>query len=224
MSNHEEDRPEGHTAQAQRCRERLLDAAESLFAEHGFNGAPMRDITRLAGTRLADINDHFGSKEGLFREVIVRRARQINTDRMVMLKDIPSDASGAIATHHLVVAFAFPLLARSQENEGWRSYLRLLSQLSNTRSQVLELIADEFNPMAMRFIDRLGMILPDLSLRERINAYQFMVAATMAVFANTGRIELLSDGRERSDSFQAHYEDMVRFVVGGILQLSAKTT
>lgn len=223
MSHPEEGRPEGQKAQALlSCRERLLDAAEVLFAEHGFNGAPMREITRMAGTRLADINDHFGSKEGLFREVIVRRARLINADRLVLLERIPPVGSGADAIHAVVQAFASPLLAKSLESDGWRSYLRLLSQLTNTRSKVLELIADEFNPIAALFIDRLGAILPGLSLRQRINAYQFMVASAMAVFADTGRIELLSGGLEHSDSFQSHYDDMVHFVAGGVLLLGAR--
>ncbi|WP_317616336.1 TetR/AcrR family transcriptional regulator [Paracoccus mutanolyticus] len=44
----------------------LLDAAEALFADHGYFGVSVRDITDRAGLRLAAVNYHFESKEGLF--------------------------------------------------------------------------------------------------------------------------------------------------------------
>lgn len=200
-------------------RERLLNAAEALFADHGFHGAPMREITSKAGTRLANINDHFGSKEALFQEVIARRARLINADRLALLASLPTSRSKAAELQSLVEAFASPLLARSLQGAEWRNYLRLLAQLTNTRSHVLLLIADEFNPIGEIFIDRIGKILPHLTRRQKLNAYQLMVSSAMAIFADTGRIDVLSGGLEQSSDFSNHYKDMVRFVVGGILQL-----
>ncbi|MDO9003977.1 MAG: TetR/AcrR family transcriptional regulator [Aquabacterium sp.] len=200
-------------------RERLLDAAEALFADHGFHGAPMREITSKAGTRLANINDHFGSKEALFQEVIARRARLINADRLALLASLPRSRGKAAELQSLVEAFASPLLERSLQGAEWRNYLRLLAQLTNTRSHVLLLIADEFNPIGEIFIDRIGKILPHLTRRQKLNAYQLMVSSAMAIFADTGRIDVLSGGLEQSSDFSNHYKDMVCFVVGGILQL-----
>lgn len=200
-------------------RERLLDAAEALFADHGFHGAPIREITGKAGTRLANINDHFGSKEALFQEVIARRARVINADRLALLASLPTSRSKTAELQSLVEAFASPLLERSCQGAEWRNYLRLLAQLTNTRSHVLLLIADQFNPIGDIFIDRIGKILPQLGRRQKLNAYQLMVSSAMAIFADTGRIDVLSGGQEQSSDFANHYKDMVRFVVGGILQL-----
>ena len=50
-------------------RERILDAAESLFLDHGFEGTSMRMITAQAEVNLAAANYHFGSKEALIQEV-----------------------------------------------------------------------------------------------------------------------------------------------------------
>lgn len=58
-------------------RERLLDAAERLFAERGLAGTSVRQITDAAKANLAAINYHFGSKEGLYTEVFARRVALI---------------------------------------------------------------------------------------------------------------------------------------------------
>lgn len=201
-------------------RERLLDAAEALFAEHGFHGAPMREITALAETRLANINDQFGSKEVFFQEVIARRAPLINADRLAMLEAVRASRSKAAQIRSVVEAFSQPLLVRSLESEGWRNYLRLLAQLTNSRSVVLLLIAEHFSPMATMFSEKIGQILPHLSPRQQMNAYQLMVSSAMAVFSDNRRIDLMSGGAESSSDFASHHEDMVKFVTGGILKLA----
>ena len=66
-------------------REKLLDAAEKLFSERGFDAASVRDITKAANANLASINYHFTDKEGLLREVIMRRAQLIVERRDSML-------------------------------------------------------------------------------------------------------------------------------------------
>jgi len=53
----------------------LLDAAEEVFAQQGFDGASVREITRRAKVNLGAITYHFGSKAALFGAV-VQRAQQ----------------------------------------------------------------------------------------------------------------------------------------------------
>lgn len=56
-------------------RERLLDAAEKLFAKNGYDSVGVREITSAAGSNLAAVNYHFGSKENLYMEVFHERWR-----------------------------------------------------------------------------------------------------------------------------------------------------
>ena len=51
-------------------RERLLKAAERLFAERGFKNVTVRDICRAARANVAAVNYYFGDKQGLYREVL----------------------------------------------------------------------------------------------------------------------------------------------------------
>lgn len=62
-------------------KERLLDAAEALFAEKGFHAVTVREITRVADCNLAAVNYYFGNKQKLYLEVFkarwIPRARKI---------------------------------------------------------------------------------------------------------------------------------------------------
>ena len=58
-------------------RERILDAAESLFADLGFEGAAMRDIAAGANLNPASLYNHFASKQALFEAVLERGLRPL---------------------------------------------------------------------------------------------------------------------------------------------------
>ena len=72
----------------------LLEAAEKLFAEHGFARSSLRAITREAGANLASVNYHFGSKEGLVRAVFARRLEPLNQERLALLDRCLESAAG----------------------------------------------------------------------------------------------------------------------------------
>src|SRR2546426_2395230 len=74
-------------------KERILDAAETLFMEHGFEATSVRLITAAAGANLAAANYHFGSKEELFRAVLTRRLDPMNQERVELLGRFEHDAA-----------------------------------------------------------------------------------------------------------------------------------
>ncbi len=213
--------PTAPIRKGQQARERLLNAAEQLFAEHGFADVSVRQITQLAGSRLADVNDRFGSKEGLFTEVIGRRAAVINEARFARLGAIHAHAPLTEAMRAWVEAFSLPLLDKAQESESWRHYLRLIARMSTIRSGELMLIADQFNPVALRFVASLKTLLPQLNERQQLNAYQFMVACAMAVFVDNFRLDTLTGSAVRSSDFELNHANMVVFVVQGVLGMAA---
>lgn len=54
------------------ARERLLAAAQDVFAEHGYKAATVRSICRAAGANIAAVNYYFGDKEKLYIEAVKR--------------------------------------------------------------------------------------------------------------------------------------------------------
>src|SRR5262245_2583263 len=75
-------------------RRRLLEAAELLFLEHGFDGTSLRMLTAAAGVNLAAVNYHFGGKEELFRAVLAARFDPLNRERISLLNDYERGARG----------------------------------------------------------------------------------------------------------------------------------
>jgi AcrR family transcriptional regulator len=69
--------PADHTPTTGTTRERILDAAESLFASRGFEGAAIRDIAAGAGLNPASLYNHFASKQALFEAVLERGLRPL---------------------------------------------------------------------------------------------------------------------------------------------------
>src|SRR5271166_3605347 len=115
-------------------KERILDAAERLFARHGFYGISVRDITEAAAVDVALINYHFGSKRELFAAVFQRRAERLNPERLAMLEEVRRAALPGVPTLEAIVnAFTYPMLERSARGgPGWKSYFALVAQVNNS--------------------------------------------------------------------------------------------
>src|SRR3984893_16949649 len=87
-------------------KDRILDAAEKLFSDNGFEATSLRDITTDAQVNLAAVNYHFQSKDSLIDAVIARRVEPVNRRRLEML-----DAAGPEATvEQILTAFLTPAL------------------------------------------------------------------------------------------------------------------
>ena len=82
-------------AKGQQTRERLLDEALRLFALRGPEAVGTRELARAAGTNIASIAFHFGSKEGLYRAVIERVAGELSRIYRMALAEAASDSEAA---------------------------------------------------------------------------------------------------------------------------------
>ncbi|MEQ1866826.1 MAG: TetR/AcrR family transcriptional regulator [Alphaproteobacteria bacterium] len=114
--------------------DRILDAAEELFAEQGIAGTSVRTITEKAKVNVAAVNYHFDSKENLVRKVLERRAANLEHERTIALDRIEAKAkheNREPAVIELVEAMIDPIVDLAlSETSGWQHFIRFVSRLA----------------------------------------------------------------------------------------------
>ena len=202
-----------------------MDVAEGLFAEHGYDGVSIRDITDAAEIRLASINYYFDSKENLFREVVQRRAVELNEAREQQLMRVNVMASRPELLHQIVEAYMGPLFNRVQQDNGWRDYGRLIAQLENQRSRTSSEAIRVFSPTARKFVAALQACLGNLADHNALFCFNLMVGGEARVFAQSARVRELSDGRWSGESnLELLYQHLLEYTVaaiGGVAHLQS---
>jgi AcrR family transcriptional regulator len=205
-------------------KERILDAAEQLFARRGFYGVSLRDITQAAGVDVALVGYHFGGKRALFTAVFERRAEVLNRGRLELLEAARRAAlPAAPAIEAIVNAFSQPLLERSAHGgAGWKSYFALIAYVNNSPEFGSVMMTRHFDPLVDKFIAVLREALPGCPPREIYWGYQFLTGALTLTFAETGRIDQLSGGLCRSSDLDGVHQRLAPYVAAGFRALCAR--
>ncbi|MEM7049357.1 MAG: TetR/AcrR family transcriptional regulator [Acidobacteriota bacterium] len=155
----------------------LLDAAERLFAAHGIARSSLRAITQEAGTNLASVNYHFGSKDALIRAVFARRIRPINGERLRRLDAL--EAEGTPSVSQIARAFVAPILRMMRDPDHTpQAIAQLMSRaFSEPGDEVRTILVAEFRPILERFTAAFARVLPHLSAEEIFWRFHFMVGS-----------------------------------------------
>jgi AcrR family transcriptional regulator len=101
-------------------KDRILDAAESLFMEHGYEATSLRAITSGAGVNLASVNYHFGSKEELFQAVLTRRLDPMNQERLDLLTRLEGEVGPAPLSCEQILSAMFVPALKARARPGTR--------------------------------------------------------------------------------------------------------
>ena len=155
-----------HEPREKSARDAILDAAECLFAEHGYDGVTLRNITALAGTNIASVNYYFGSKEHLFTEMISRRFRPIKATQLQLLRAVMSEAEAERPQLDRVLdAFARPFF-ESTANLTQEEHLRrmIARVLMETDGVAVRIVQNELLPAGQQFVTAIAQLRPQLSL------------------------------------------------------------
>jgi AcrR family transcriptional regulator len=214
----------GTGSRSHATRERILDAAERLFAERGFYGVSVRDVTGAAAVDVALVAYHFGNKQGLLDAVFMRRAADLNDERLARLDAVLEGAGRKPpALEEILDAFTSPLLDRSTRGSpGWKSYFALIAEINNSPEFGGQLMTRFFDPVVHKFIEAIRRALPDAEDRDIYWAYHFLSGALTLTFAETGRIDKLSRGACRSNDLASVHERLVPFCAAGFRALCVK--
>ena len=190
---------------------RILDAAERVFSQDGFDAASLRTITAAAQVNLAAVNYHFQTKEALFSAVIDRRVRPINQRRLEMLAAI----SGKPTAEKILEAFLWPALEGcSSEPEVFRP---LMARLHGVPRELHTRIIDEnFGAMFLRFSGALSKALPQTPLKELQWRLFFIVGAMSQALAWGMIISKSVDGGSDLGDIKALAARLISFGAAGM--------
>jgi AcrR family transcriptional regulator len=160
---------------------RILDAAEKLFGENGFDATSLRDITTEADVNLAAVNYHFQSKESLIEAVLMRGAGPLNEKRLAML-----DAAGPSPTlEKILEAFVGPIL-----EQDFQPMAPLMARVLASPEVMKRVFAKHMEMLSRRFAECVAKALPELSQAEIIWRLHF----TAGAMAHTvTRVPLMKD-------------------------------
>src|SRR5215468_2598532 len=142
-------------------RERIMKAAERLFAESGYDGTSVRAIVAKAKVNQAAINYHFEGKDGLYREVL-RGAFRALTEQQLMHAEELKSVSREEAVSQFVRRQLQPLLGRDE----YSRHMRIFNWETVQPTTVFRnLVAEEAAPFLGLAADLIRRFLPDANQR-----------------------------------------------------------
>lgn len=152
---------------------KILDTAERLFAEYGYAATSLRRIISEAQVNLAAIHYHFGSKQDLLDQVIMRKAGPMNERRLKMLEQFESEAAPEPASiEKVLVAFILPALLVEKSPE----FVKLMGRI-HAEGLMPQIARRNFQSIIQRFLQALHRALPELSGKEMAWRIHFAIGA-----------------------------------------------
>lgn len=167
-------------------RDKILDAAESLFAQQGFHPTTLRQITRSAGVNLAAVNYHFGAKQTLIHAVFRRRLDALNAARLEQLSSIEREHDNP-SLEDVLNAFVEPALAFSQGGDAEaQRFMQLLLRAFADRDVVLhQALSHDYAHIMQRFARAIADALPAADPERLRHQLDFIVGALTLTMAES---------------------------------------
>jgi len=177
-------------------KDRILDAAESLFMEHGFEATSLRAITAAAPANLASVNYHFGSKEVLFQAVLTRRLDPMNQERLDLLTKLEHESQPSpLPCDRILSAMFIPALKLARDPaRGGKNFLRLLGRAyADPAPFIRKFLAEQYATMIERFKTAFARALPELPKKELSWRLHFIMGALSYTLAGTDALRLIAE-------------------------------
>ena len=194
-------------------KDRILGAAEELFAQFGFAGTSLRQVTSRADVNIAAVNYHFGSKENLVNEVFRRRMDDMSRQRIDALKAAITQHPGELEP--ILAAFVEPALALAQDRHGGGAFVRVVARAYAEKNDTLrKFLSAHYGHVLREFAKAIAGCVPGLSKEELYWRLDFLAGALTYAMADFGLIK-----RPAGVGEKAHRErcarELIRFAAAG---------
>ncbi len=198
-------------------RERLLDEAEALFAENGYNAVTVREIIAAADCNVASINYYFGNKKNLYLEVFrsrwIPRARRVHEYFRKLLAD-QQPASLTAVVKSLALAF----LEGPLSDEERRRHHQLIAREMAQPSEAFDLVAEQATiPFFQKLADLLRPFMPPELTHEQV-MLNILCIFSMVLYFNFARAAVSRlTNQEYDDAFKTRLvEHIIGFALTGL--------
>lgn len=198
-------------------RDRLLDAAQKLFAEKGFAATSLRSITKEAGANLAAVNYHFGSKDNLIVELLARGVRPLNQHRIFMLDEFEREVGDApLEVEKILDALYRPCFVFCADKSRM-PFLRLLGKSLHEEGPYSIILAErEWNPLVQRFMGACKKSLPELPLDLVYWRFHFAIGSLIHCLSQHESLTVLSQGQCTLKDPEEVIQDLITFTAAGM--------
>ncbi len=202
-------------------RERILEVAERLFADQGYNRVSLRSITAAADANMAAVHYYFRSKEALLKAIFEHRVQPLSEERERRLQDVVSHAGDQPPpVREVLAAFLGPGIRLSATPEG--AVFNRLSAICSVDPDpvVKQIVFGVHDSVAQPFVEALRRACPQLDGPTFFVRLQCVFGCMMYLRADNGRVDRLlpnEDGAAARRDYDATLERMLDFVEAGML-------
>jgi len=200
------------------ARDKILRAAERLFADHGFDGCSLRTVAAMAKVNQGMIHYFFKSKEKLFLEAYMNSGRPMVEERLNLLVAEEDAMKGKpVPLERLIEIFLLPAVKLAMKGPSGRSFLRMQSRLQLDESPMgVKLRSSLYDDSSRRYFEAFRRSLPDHSLEDVSWRFTFMLGTYQYALASTGRLDYISGGLCSSKDYPAALRQMIPYIAAGM--------
>ncbi len=194
-------------------KDRILHAAEELFAQQGFASTSLRQVTSRADVNIAAVNYHFGSKDNLVNEVFRRRMDEMSAQRLEALEAATRNAPRQLEP--VLAAFVEPALAMAQDRHGGGAFIRVIARAyAESNEGLRKFLSEQYGHVLREFAKAIDACVPGLGKEELYRRLDFLSGALTYAMADFGLIKRpsgVSDSQHRQRAAAA----LIRFAAAG---------
>jgi AcrR family transcriptional regulator len=167
-------------------KDKILDAAEFFFADKGFNGTSLREITSKAEVNLAAVNYHFGSKKELIKAVMSRYMNELAPKLEFSLNKL-CESRDDISLEQVFTAFVEPLLWLNVFKEnGTSTFLQLLGRgYTDSQGFLRWFLTTQYPNVISNFVSAVKKAYPELSAEEMFWRLHFTMGTVVFTMSSS---------------------------------------
>jgi AcrR family transcriptional regulator len=214
---------DGRNQSGDKTRIRIIEAAEELFADAGYEGASLRKIMANAGVSISLINYHFGNKEGLLRAIFEHKAAPLNKQRHDLIlaaeRANPIPNLDDLLRGYFLPSFRDSLFRKPHADH----FMRLVSRIGSDNSEIARgMMREFFDNFQRHFIAALKLALPNHDEETLLWRLHCLLCIIIHTLNNPGRIYDLSGGVCDFHNVDYAFEQLLPFLRAGLEAPPAK--